>query len=86
MSIRIEALEGEEAATEFVLFHDRVYAERSARWAAPAGLQVPFLTGESPFAKERLIRAFVAREQELEHVGEDADPEQHADSHGDEDL
>ena len=62
MSIRIEALEGEEAATEFVLFHDRVYAERSARWAAAAGLQVPFLTGESPFAKERQIRPLVARE------------------------
>ncbi len=62
MRITTEALEGEEAATEFVLFHDRVYAERSARWPAPVELQVAFLTGDSPFAKERQIRPFVARE------------------------
>ena len=62
MTIKVEVADGEEAATEFVLFHDRVYAERSARWPAPVELQVPFLTGESPFAKERQIRPFVARE------------------------
>ena len=44
----------------FVLFHDDVYAERSARWIASPAFHVPFLAGRSPFAVDRRMQAFVA--------------------------
>jgi hypothetical protein len=62
VTVKIEALEGEEAATEFVLFHDRVYADRSARWPASPEMQVPLLTGQSPYSKDRETCAFIARQ------------------------
>ena len=61
MAITIEVPQGEQALREFVLFHDRVYSSRSAHWPAVLELQLPMLTGESPFAAERQIRPFVAR-------------------------
>ena len=62
MAIEIEVAQGEDALKEFVLFHDRVYAERSARWPAPVDLQVPILLGVTPFTQDRKIRPLVARE------------------------
>jgi GNAT superfamily N-acetyltransferase len=62
MSIQIETPEGEEAVTEAILFYDRVNAERAARWEAGRDVQIPILTGRSPFAKDRDIRPFVARQ------------------------
>ncbi len=62
MAIRIETPEGQDALTEFVLFHDRVYASYPARWSAFVPLELPILLGESPFAEGRRIRPFVARE------------------------
>src|SRR5438094_132029 len=47
--------------TEFVLFHDRVYASRPARWSAFLPLDLPILAGESPFVEGRRVRPFVAR-------------------------
>jgi len=61
MAITIDVPQGEQALREFVRFHDRVYTARSAHWPAPLELQLPILTGESPFAVERQIRPFVAR-------------------------
>jgi hypothetical protein len=61
MGVKIEVPQGNEALTEFVLFHDQVYEYRDARWPAPLELQLPILTGESPFAQGRSIRPFLAR-------------------------
>ena len=62
MGIRIEIPQGNEALTEFVQFHDRVYDYRDARWPAPLELQLPILTGDSPFAQGREMRPFLAYE------------------------
>ena len=62
MSISIEVPKGDDALTEFVLFENEVYEYRSARWPANLPLYLPVLTGESPYAEDRDIRAFVARE------------------------
>jgi len=62
VALRIETPEGEQALSEFVLFHDRVYEYRSARWPATVPLQLPILMGQPPFASERQLKAFVARE------------------------
>jgi hypothetical protein len=61
MGVKIEIPQGNEALTEFVLFYDQVYEYRNARWPAPLELQLPILTGESPFAQGRSIRPFLAR-------------------------
>jgi GNAT superfamily N-acetyltransferase len=61
MEIKIETPDGEGALTEFVQFYDEVYNYRDARWQAPLDLQLPILTGESPFARGREIRPFLAR-------------------------
>jgi GNAT superfamily N-acetyltransferase len=61
MGVKIEIPQGNEALTEFVLFYDQVYEYRDARWPAPLELQLPILTGESPFAQGRSIRPFLAR-------------------------
>ena len=62
MNVEIETPRDEEAIVEAVLFYDTVNAGRAARWEASRDLQVPMLTGESPFAKEREICPFVARQ------------------------
>jgi GNAT superfamily N-acetyltransferase len=58
----IEAPEGESALTEFILFRDRVYQDRGAKWPTLVPLELPTLTGESPFAEGRTFRPLVARE------------------------
>lgn len=58
----IEAPEGEAALTEFILFRDRVYEGRGARWPTLTPIELPTLTGESPFAEGRTFRPLVARE------------------------
>jgi GNAT superfamily N-acetyltransferase len=62
MAIKIEIPESREALTEFVRFYDQVYAYRDARWEAPLELQLPVLTADSPFARGREIRPFLAFE------------------------
>ncbi len=64
MPIKIESPAGRDALTEFVLFYDRVYQNHAARWPAPAGLQVPLLLGESPFALDRHLKPFAARDRD----------------------
>ena len=61
MSIKVEVPEGGDALNEFLLFHDRVYEYRSARWPAALQLQLPILTGEGPYAAGRKVRPFAAR-------------------------
>jgi hypothetical protein len=46
----------------FVAFHDTVHADRRAHWAPEPSIELPLLTGESPFAADRRLRPFVARE------------------------
>lgn len=58
--IRIERPAGEDALAEFVALHDRVYAERPARWPA-SPLHLPTLLGQTPITKERELQPFVAR-------------------------
>jgi hypothetical protein len=62
VAIRIEVPEGEDALTEFLLFHDRVYASRAARWQAILPFQLPIFLGTSPFNVGRTLRPIVARE------------------------
>ena len=49
MAITIETPKGTDALSEFVSFHDTVYAHHAARWTAFLPLELPILTGESPF-------------------------------------
>lgn len=62
MSVRIETPGGEDALTEFVTFHEEVYAQRGAHWPAIVPFQVPILMGQSAWARDRTLRPFVARE------------------------
>ncbi|MGA8793987.1 hypothetical protein [Candidatus Binatus sp.] len=62
MAIRIEVPEDNASLTEFVLFHDRVYAYRGARWPASVEIELPLLTGQSPLCEGRTIRPFAARD------------------------
>jgi hypothetical protein len=62
MGVKIEIPQGNKALTEFVQFHDQVYDYRDARWPAPLDLQLPFLTGDSPFAQGRELRPLLAYE------------------------
>jgi GNAT superfamily N-acetyltransferase len=62
VAIRVEVPEGEDALTEFVRFHDDVYADRGARWPALVPFQLPILTGDSPFVEDRTFRPFLVRD------------------------
>ncbi|MGH7819347.1 MAG: hypothetical protein ACREQ9_06220 [Candidatus Binatia bacterium] len=62
MTIRIETPEGEDALTELLQLHDRVYEYRGACHLEFLPLTLPILTGESPFAKGRVFRPFLARD------------------------
>ncbi len=62
MAIRIETPDTTDALTEFLGFHDEVYAARSARWTAMVPFQLPILSGQGPFARDRTLRPFVARD------------------------
>ena len=62
MPIRVESPQGEAALTDFLLFHDRVYESRSARWPSFVPLQLPALEGNGPFAQDRTFRPFLAVE------------------------
>jgi GNAT superfamily N-acetyltransferase len=61
-AVTIETPEGTEALTEFVLFQDKVYESRAARWPAMVPMILPTLTGEGPSASGRDLRPFVARQ------------------------
>jgi hypothetical protein len=48
--------------TELIDFHAVVHASQPARWAAEPGIELPLLTGTSPFAVDRRLAPLVARE------------------------
>jgi hypothetical protein len=50
--MRVEYPGGNDALTEFILFFDRVYAYRSARWPASLDLNLPLVTGQSADCQE----------------------------------
>ncbi len=58
--MKVETPQGEDALRQFVLFHDRVYTYRAARWSAPLDLHLAILGGGGPFAREREIQPFWA--------------------------
>jgi GNAT superfamily N-acetyltransferase len=62
MAIKVETPQGVDELNEFVSFHDAVYESRDARWTSFAPLELPILTGESPFVNGRRVRPFWARE------------------------
>jgi GNAT superfamily N-acetyltransferase len=62
MSLTIDIAEGRQAVDEFIRFHDRVYAGRDIRWPAAVPFQTPIVSGQGPFAEDRAMRPFVARE------------------------
>jgi hypothetical protein len=62
MTIAIETPQGVDALTEWIRFHDTVYAARSARWPAFVPLDLAILTGESPFVHRRRTKPFWARQ------------------------
>jgi hypothetical protein len=60
MAIEIAAPTSERDLTAFIRFHDEVYASRPARWAAVVQFQLPMLTGDSPFCRDRTLRPLMA--------------------------
>src|SRR5262245_55342272 len=62
MAIKIERPEGEEAVTELILFRDRVYRDRPARWPTQLPFDLPLLLGQSPMAEGREFRPLLARD------------------------
>lgn len=62
MAITIEVPRSRAELAAFVDFHDAVYAGRRARWAPEPAIELPLLTGESPFAADRRLEPYVARE------------------------
>ena len=61
-SIRIDEVSGDDELLEFVLFADRVNAQRSAYWPAIPDLQLPLLKGEGPVSIGRRAKPLVARQ------------------------
>lgn len=62
MALKVETPEGTDALTELVLFQDRVYQYRDARWPALVPFLLPMLTGEGPWVQGRTIRPFWVRD------------------------
>lgn len=62
MAIVVEVPDRHADLVALIRLHDTVHSTRRARWGAEQAIELPLLTGESPFAAERRIRPFVARE------------------------
>lgn len=62
MGVAIEVPGSRAELDALVRFHGTVHAARRARWAPEPSIELPLLTGESPFAADRRVRPFVARE------------------------
>ena len=60
--MKIEHPEGDDALKEFILFQDRVYDYRAARWPADVEFLLAILKEQSPFAQRRIFRPVVVRE------------------------
>lgn len=62
MAIRIENPDSRDGLIELLELHDRAYEYRSACHLEFQPLTLPVLTGESPFARGRRLRPFLARD------------------------
>ncbi|MEW6272795.1 MAG: hypothetical protein AB1689_26255 [Thermodesulfobacteriota bacterium] len=62
MGVVIEVPSSRAALAELIDLHNTVHAGRLARWAPEPSIELPLLTGESPFAAGRRLRPFVARD------------------------
>lgn len=62
MAVTVEVVEDEDGVRQFLEFHDRVYAYRSARWLEIVPLRMPLLLGRGPGSESRTVRPLVARE------------------------
>jgi hypothetical protein len=62
MGVVVEVPTGHAALAALIDFHNTAHAGRRARWAPEPGIELPLLTGESPFAADRRLRPFVARD------------------------
>ena len=62
MTIQIETPQDSDALSEFILFYDRVYEYRAARWPAGHRHQMHILTGKARYSLDRDIKCFLARE------------------------
>ncbi len=60
--MKVEYPEDDDSLKEFILFQDRVYDYRSARWAADLDMLLPILKGQSPFAQKRTFRPMLIRD------------------------
>ncbi len=60
--MKVEYPEDDDSLKEFILFQDRVYDYRSARWPADLELLLPILKGQSPFAQQRTFRPMLIRD------------------------
>ncbi|HEY8515307.1 MAG TPA: hypothetical protein VIS07_07330 [Candidatus Binatia bacterium] len=62
MAVVIETPRSRAELGELIDFHNVVHAGRRARWGPDPTIELPFLTGESPFSVDRRLRPFVARD------------------------
>jgi GNAT superfamily N-acetyltransferase len=62
MTIKVESPGDQQALTEFIMFHDRVYAARAAHWPAIPEMQLPLLLGQAAGALEKRMRALAVRD------------------------
>lgn len=59
----VESPTGVAALRELVALHEAVHAGHRARWAPEPEIEIPLLTGESPFASGRRLKPLLARER-----------------------
>jgi hypothetical protein len=62
VALKIVVPEGRDAIGDFLLFPERVYAERPVRWPTVTDLELPMLLGEGPFVVDRATRPFAAED------------------------
>jgi hypothetical protein len=68
--MKVEYPEDDDSLKEFILFQDRVYDYRSARWPADLDLLLPTLKGHGPFARTAgFYRAIVEIEMAEDREG-----------------
>lgn len=62
MAIAVEVPERRADLAALIRLHETAHAARRARWAPEPSIELPLLTGESPFSAGRRLRPFVARD------------------------
>lgn len=60
MAVHMKTPESKDALTEFIRFHDQVYAYRNIYWPTSVEYQLPILTRQGPYAQRLDLRPFLA--------------------------